>query len=460
MKVIILAGGSGSRLWPLSRTRYPKQFIKFQNRATSLFQDTFTRSLMITSLNEIYIITSEYYKYLVSRDIKELGYFFDEKNILTEPEPKNTLPAIYYGVKEIMKKGDDNVLVLPSDHIITQNEKFVKEIKKSLKLSKNYIITFGIKPTSPNTGYGYIAPESEKRINGYVISEFKEKPSFEIAQKYINSGYYWNAGIFLFNTKLFEEQVQTYAKEIFDLFNKSYSLKETYSKISKKISIDYGILEKSNRVAMVPLDSGWSDLGSYDSFYEVYNNELRDNISVDSNIHIDSVNNLFHNIDNKIIATIGVKDLLVVDSKDALLICNRNSSQKVKDVVDILNERKDSRTEFHLKDYRPWGHYKILEEENNKFKVKRLTVNIGKKLSYQMHYHRSEHWVVVNGVAKVTIDDDVRIVEKGENIFIHAGQKHRVENVGKNQLEIIEVQIGNYLEEDDIVRFEDDFNRK
>lgn len=447
MKVIILAGGSGKRLWPLSRDRYPKQFIKLQSNKLSLFQETFNRSLLLVDVDDIYVVTNEKYKFLVMGAVEELGYGYRESNILVEPEAKNTLPAIYAGVHEIQKKEEDTVVVFPSDHMIQKGEEFANIIKASEELTKDYIITFGIMPDGPNTGYGYISP-GNKKMNGYLVKEFKEKPNYETAVSYIEKGYFWNSGIFMFNTGLFTGEVKRYGKNIYEAFDLSNSIKEAFENIEEKISIDYGIMEKSNRVAVVPVDIGWNDLGGFDSFYEVFDKDENNNITGDGNILLESKNNIVCCEAGKLVATVGVEDLIVVDSRDVLLVCKKDQSQKVKEVVDILKDRDDKRTEYHVQDYRPWGHYKVLEEEENSFKVKRITVSQGKKLSYQLHHHRSEHWIVVKGMAKVTIDDEVKFVSAGESIFIKAGQKHRLENQGKIPLEIIEVQIGEYLGED------------
>jgi len=459
MKVIILAGGSGTILWPLSRDRYPKQFIKLQGDKPSLFQNTFERSLLLADLDDIYVVTNEKYKFLVMGAVEELGYMYNESNILVEPEAKNTLPAIYAGVHEIAKKGNDSIVIFPSDHMILKLQEFADIIKNSEALTKESIVTFGIKSDEPNTGYGYIAPGNQK-LNGYQVKEFKEKPEYEVAITYVNEGYYWNSGIFMFNTEFFVDEVKLHAENIYNAFETSNNIEEAFSKIEEKISIDYGIMEKSKNVAVAPVDIGWNDLGSFDAICDVFDKDENNNIIDSDNIVIDSKNNYVYSEKGKLVSTVGVNDLIIVDNRDALLICKKDQSQKVKEIVETLKERNDSRAEYHVQNYRPWGYYKVLEEDEGSFKIKRIKVSQGKKISYQLHYHRSEHWIVVKGMAKVTIEDVERLVPSGESIFIKPGQKHRLENPGEIPLEIIEVQMGDYLEEDDIVRFNDEYVRK
>jgi mannose-1-phosphate guanylyltransferase/mannose-6-phosphate isomerase len=455
MKAVILAGGSGTRLWPLSRNNYPKQFLKLKNMDKSIFQLSFERCLKLAGLAEIYIVTNTNYKFLVLGQIEELGYNFNENHVLIEPSGKNTLPAIYYGVKEIQKQSDDIVAVFPSDHLIEDEEEFIRTVKQGEQLVGEYIITYGIRPTKPHTGYGYIKPATLLGL-GYRVAEFKEKPDYETAQGYLEKGYLWNSGMFMFRTDIFNEEVRRHSPDVHEAFKLS-DINEIYEK-TPGMSVDYGIMEKSGRVAVIPLNIKWSDLGSFDTFYDEFAKDENDNITFNGDILIDSSNNLLYTNKDKTVALIGVNDLIVVDEKDALLLCKKEQSQKVKEVVDRLKTSNNPRADYHLTTYRPWGSYTILEE-GLFYKIKRITVLPGKKLSYQLHHHRSEHWIVVKGTARVTVEGEESFVRSGESTFVKSGYKHRLENPGKVLLEVIEVQLGEYLEEDDIVRFDDDFGR-
>ncbi|MDR1205898.1 MAG: mannose-1-phosphate guanylyltransferase/mannose-6-phosphate isomerase [Peptococcaceae bacterium] len=455
MKAIIMAGGSGTRLWPLSRGKYPKQFIKFRGFSRSLFQMTVERCLKLGGLADIFVLTVKDYEFIVRLQIEELGYAADSVVIIVEPQQKNTLPAIYNAVKAI--GGNETVVVMTSDHLIREADKLAADIKSGEQMAGECIFAFGVKPTAPETGFGYIAP-GEPQGAGYRIKEFKEKPDAQTAKKYVEQGYYWNSGMFLFGADMFVNEVRTYAPDVYAAFE-SGTAEQSFER-TPSISVDYGIMEKSARTAVLPLSSDWDDMGSFYTFYDTFagNEDDSGNIGFDGEIFIESQNNLVYPKEEKVYSLVGVHDLVVIDQGDALLICDKNRTQDVKQVVGTLKERKDARADLHLTEFRPWGSFTLLE--NGQFyKIKRLTVLQGKQLSYQMHYHRSEHWVVVTGTATVIVDGAEQMVRSNESVFIPAGGRHRLRNDGKVPLEVIEVQSGQYLGEDDIVRFEDDFGR-
>ena len=460
MKTVILAGGKGTRLWPLSRELMPKQFIKlFDDR--SLFQRTVERAMLFSKPSEIFIVTNEAYRFRILDDLRELGIELPGENILLEPMAKNTLPAILWATLKIEEDfGDSVVAVLPSDHVIEANEAYMEAFENAEKLAKSHLVTFGIKPTRPHTGYGYIKPGERIGELGYRVAEFKEKPDLETAKRYVESGYYWNSGMFAFSTSLFIEEVRKHAPDVWEAFEEGGDIEEVYKR-APEISIDYGVMEKTDKAAVVPLNTFWSDLGSFDAIYEVLEKDEDGNaVKVSGHgaeyINLSSKRNLV--MTKRLTATIGVEDMIIVDTDDALLIAHRGEAQRVKEIFRILKERKDERAFVHRTAYRPWGSYTVLEE-GERYKIKRLTVLPGKKLSLQMHYHRSEHWVVVRGTAKVTVGEKEILLRPGESTFIPAGVKHRLENPGKVLLEVIETQIGEYLGEDGIVRFDDEFGR-
>lgn len=460
MKTLILAGGKGTRLWPLSRELMPKQFIRMFDEY-SLFQKTVQRALAFSKPDEIFVVTNDMYRFRVLDDLRELGLELPENNILLEPRGKNTLPAIFWGIKRIKEAfGDSVVAVLPSDHLIDANENYVKAFRNAEKLARDYLVTFGIKPTRPHTGYGYIKP-GEKLEGGYLVAEFKEKPDLETAKRYVENGYYWNSGMFMFNTGVFTEEVKRHAPGVYEAFEKAESVEKAYELVPE-VSVDYGVMEKTDRAAVVPLNVYWNDLGSFDAIYEVMEKDESGNaVKVGGrkgyHIGVNSRNNLV--MTSRLTATVGVEDLIIIDTDDALLVAHRGEGQRVKEVYKRLKEMNDERVMVHRTAYRPWGSYTVLEE-GDRYKIKRLTVLPGKKLSLQMHYHRSEHWVVVRGTAKVRVGEKEILLRPGESTFIPAGVVHRLENPGKVVLEVIETQIGEYLDEDDIVRFEDDFGRE
>ncbi len=449
MNVIILAGGVGTRLWPLSRQYYPKQFIRIGER--SLFQQTFLRATRLTNPDQIYVVTNEIHRYLVRDQIEELGFSIPRDHLLAEPEGKNTLPAITWAMQRIRSSSPAaTVLVMPSDHLLGGDA--FDQIRSAEPVARNHLVTFGIRPSSPHTGYGYIKPGKPLEY-GNTVDEFREKPDEETARKYVKQGYLWNSGIFLLTTEVFFRELKKYQPELHALFSGEAPV--DYAKLTP-VSIDYGLLEHSRRVAVVALDTAWSDLGTFRALYNAEQHDPGGNVGKAE--YIDSTGNYVH-APGKHVGLIGVNNLVVVDTADALLVCDAARTEQVKDLVSRYNERDLEVTKFHRKVHRPWGSYTILEDTPF-YKIKRVTVKPRQQLSLQLHHHRSEHWIVVSGTAEVLLDSDSRLLHQGESTFVRSGTKHRLKNPGVIPLEVIEVQLGEYLKEDDIVRFEDDYGRE
>jgi mannose-1-phosphate guanylyltransferase/mannose-6-phosphate isomerase len=414
------------------------------------------RCLEVSDISDIFVVTNEAQKFFVIGQIKEIGFTIPPENVLIEPEGRNTLPAIFFGMKEIEKKfGNSIVGVFSSDHVLDISA--MSTISSAEKLASDYLVTFGVVPTFPHTGYGYIKA-SESCEPGYRVSEFREKPDFETAQKYIEEGCLWNSGMFLFETRLFFEEVKKHAPSVFACFEKEGSINEIYACVDK-VSIDYGIMEKSDRVAVVKLGQKWSDLGNFEAIYDELEKDSVGNVIHEcDSLLLNSDGNLVYSKCGKIVSLIDVKDMVIVDTSDALLICPKSSSQKVKEIVSDLKRRNDERAFIGQTVYRPWGSYTLLDSSPG-HKIKNITVLSDHKLSLQLHYHRSEHWVVVKGMACVEVDGKQFFLRPGESTFIRAGQKHRLSNPGKVPLEIIEVQLGELVDEGDIVRFDDVYGR-
>lgn len=405
---------------------------------------------------EIYVVTNEAQKFFVIGQIEEMRYDIPGENILIEPKGKNTLPAICFGMWEIQKKfGRSAVGIFPSDHILDKNA--MKTIAGAEKLSTDYLVTFGIVPRSPHTGYGYIKT-AQTLGAGYRVSEFREKPALNEAKKYVNEGCLWNSGMFLFNTDVFFAELKAHAPVVFEAFETSEDINKIYKKVQSD-SIDYGIMEKSSRVAVVRLEEKWSDLGNFDAMYDEFDKDGSGNVvyGCDKAL-VDSADNLVYSRPKKLVSLIDVNEMVVVDTPDALLVCPRSSSQKVKEVVTALKDKNDERAYLHTTVYRPWGSYTTLES-SERHKIKNIMVMPEKRLSLQLHYHRSEHWVVVKGMACVHVEGKEFFLRPGESTFIRGGMKHRLSNPGKIPLEIIEVQLGDTVDEDDIVRFDDEYGR-
>lgn len=437
----------------------PKQFIRlFDNR--SLFQHTVVRALTFSSPEEIFVVTNNEYRFRVVDDLDELGVKLLEGNVLLEPEGKNTLPAISWSMSEIRRKwGETVVAVLPSDHLLHSDEALCRAFEAAEDLAPDYLVTFGIRPRLPHTGYGYIRP-GRSLGQAFEVEEFKEKPDAARAAEYVAQGYLWNSGMFVFSTTLFFEELERLAPDVWQAFARSTSVAEAYAMVPN-ISVDYGLIEKSNRIAVVPLEVYWNDLGSFDAVYEVLPKGKEGNAVVTKGtaaecLFYDARGNLV--ISERLTTVLGVEDLVIIDTDDALLVASRRNAQRVKDIYQELVRRRDERAVIHREAYRPWGKYTVLEE-GERYKIKRITVLPGKRLSLQRHYHRSEHWVVVRGTAHITVDGKEKLLQPGESVFVPAGLSHRLENPGKVVLELIETQIGEYLGEDDIERIEDDFGR-
>lgn len=458
MKNVILCGGSGTRLWPLSRKLMAKQFLKLIDDK-SLFQLTINRNSKICDSG--LVITNNDQFFIALDQLEELNDDkFDVNNtiFMLEEMGKNTAPAIAFAALQSDK--DDILFITPSDHLIKNEKEYFKAVKKAKELaSKDYLITFGIEPTEPNTGYGYI----EYNPSALDVVKFHEKPDLLMAKKYVESKkFLWNSGMFMFKAGVYLEELKKHSPHVYEtcleVFNNyikpisNQQLRITNMKDIPDISIDYAVMEKSNKIKVIPSDFRWNDVGSFDS--------LAKEITSDEAIEIDSRNNFYFKQDKKkVIAAIGIENLIVVDTPDALLLTKKGETQKVKDVVNLLKENSQfSILNSTVVVHRPWGSYEILIDEN-KYKIKRIVVKPGKRLSLQKHFHRSEHWIVVSGTAEVQVGDKKYLVRPNESTYIKMGEVHRLSNPGKIPVVLIEAQVGEYTGEDDIIRLEDDFYR-
>ena len=469
MKTVILAGGSGTRLFPLSRKNLPKQFLKILDNR-SFFQKTVERTLKtVKDPKDVVILTNKEYIFHIKNQLKEININLEDISIITEPVGRNTAPAVALAVKYFIEKENiplnDTFFITPSDHIIEPTDKFVEYIKKAEKAAKEgYIITFGIKPTKPETGYGYI--ESGEKIDEfYKAKKFHEKPSLEKAIEYLAKGnFYWNSGMFVFTVETILQELKKYSNEIYQAIeeNTFENLINNFGNMPD-ISIDYAVMEKSDKVAVIPIDIIWSDIGSWDSVYEISQKDENNNVKIGNVLDIDTKNSLIIGKE-RLIAAVGIDDLMIVETDDAIVILKREEGQRVREIVSRIKEDKRFKdlAEYHTTVYRPWGSYTELEKDE-RYRIKKITVIPGESLSLQMHYHRSEHWIVVKGTAKVEIEENGEIkeyyVHENESIYVPKTTKHRLTNPGKIPLELIEVQVGEYVGEDDIVRFQDSYGR-
>ncbi len=457
MTNIILCGGNGTRLWPISRTFMPKQFVKLFD-AQSLFQKTLKRN---EKFMEKFVIVSNVEQYFLALDqYEELKTHSHQPIFILEPIAKNTAPAIALACLSLPE--ETIVLVTPSDHLIKNEEAYGDVIQKAKTLAlDNFLVTFGIVPTLPETGFGYIEAKGEN------VTAFHEKPDIQTAKHYLSEkNYYWNSGMFCFKAGIFLEELKRYAPAIYETCKEAFDnahikdnivrLKSEYVVAIPENSIDYAIMEKSAKVKMVASNIGWNDVGSFDALHQELPKDSNNNTLNSDIVDINSKNNLV--LAHKKVALIDVNDLVIVATDDALLISRQGSSQHVKEVVARLKSENSELPNIHLTVHRPWGSYTVLEN-SSRYKIKRIKVKPKKRLSLQKHFHRNEHWIVVSGTAIVKVGDKEEVLRANESTYIHAGIQHRLENQGNIDLILIEVQVGEYLGEDDIVRIEDDFNR-
>lgn len=463
---VILCGGSGTRLWPLSRKLYPKPFVTLNNGRT-LFESTLERVQLLKDLAAPMLISNEDYRFYILEILDRMNINAD---IILEPGSRNTAPALALAALSILEKGDSVMLVMPADHLFENDTTFCATVEKAIPAAVNgYIVTFGINPTRPEHGYGYIRQGKDLGENGFAVHSFIEKPDTDKAARMIESGdHYWNSGIFLMRASVYIDELKQFGSDILDTCQNAWQKRSRDSRFirpDKKIflscpekSVDYAVMEKTRRASMFPLYCGWSDMGSWDSFFQTGVPDEKGNVKI-GDVMLEDVHNSYIHAHKRLVAAVGVQDLAIVESGDAVLVLPRGRTQEVKRIVDHL--KKEEREEFRLHPvvFRPWGSYERLAS-GSRFQVKRIIVKPGFSLSLQMHHHRSEHWIIVRGTAEITIGEQKRLYTENESAYIPLGQLHKLFNPGKIPLELIEVQSGAYLGEDDIIRIEDSYGRK
>lgn len=462
---VIMAGGSGSRLWPLSRELRPKQFLSFSDESTML-QQTLSRLAGLEQQPSI-VICNEEHRFLVAEQLRQIGA--EGGRILLEPVGRNTAPAIALAAIAATQEGEDPLLlVLAADHLIQDVEQFHDSIELAIPLAEqDYLVTFGVVPTHPETGYGYIH-QGDELGQGFKVRRFVEKPDTDTAATYLSSGeYLWNSGMFLFRASRYLDELGQHQPAMLETCRKAMTntahdldftrVDATAFAESPNESIDYAVMEKTDRAAVVPLDARWSDIGSWSSLWDVSDKCESGNSCHGDVVHEDTRNTLVR-AESRLVATVGIEDLVIVETKDAVLVAHKDKAQDVKKIVQRLKDEQRPEYENHREVYRPWGIYDSVDN-GQRYQVKRITVKPGAKLSVQMHHHRAEHWVVVSGTARVTNGERTYLVTENESTFIPVGQVHALENPGVVPLELIEIQSGTYLGEDDIVRFEDNYGR-
>ncbi len=468
---VIMAGGTGSRLWPMSRELYPKQFLRLYGEQ-SMLQETVTRLKGLETSNPL-VICNEEHRFLVAEQLRQINQL--SNNIILEPVGRNTAPAITLAaLSAIDEDYDPLLLVLAADHVIENIEAFHQAVNNAIPFAEQgKLVTFGIVPTGPETGYGYIQRGTEFNNPSapvFRVQRFVEKPDLQTALQYLETGeYYWNSGMFLFRAKRFLEEMASYRPDILDACLKAIETaqpdeQQEFIRVDKAAfiacpdeSVDYAVMEKTTEAIVVPLDAGWNDVGSWAALWEVNNKNLNGN-AVTGDVFTHNATNCYINTDEKFIAAIGVENLVIVNTKDAVLIIDKSQVQDVKKVVEFLKNQERREYRVHRESYRPWGRNDNVVN-TVRYHVNRLTVKPGGKSSLQMHHHRAEHWVILSGTAKVSLDDKTYLLTENQSTFIPIGSQHMLENPGKIPLEILEIQSGAYLEDDDIIRIKDHYGR-
>jgi len=466
LQPVIMAGGSGSRLWPLSRQLNPKQFLALVSPEMTLLQATIQRLEGLDAAAP-HLICNEEHRFLAAEQLRQLGL---EVDILLEPVGRNTAPAIALAALHSIAEGEDPVLlVLAADHLIRDTAAFQQSVHQAMPLAyAGKLVTFGIVPTHPETGYGYIEQGGVLEEGGFAVSRFVEKPDAVTAADYLTQGnFFWNSGMFLFRASVYLAELEKFRPDILAACRKAHESCQRdmhFIRVDRDAfaacpddSIDYAVMEKTEQAAMVPLDGGWSDIGSWAALWEVSDKDDAGNV-LNGDVLAHQCRDIHIHADSRLVTAVGVQDLVIVETKDAVLVAHRDQVQDVKNVVEQLC--RDGRQEHinHREVYRPWGMYDSIDN-GHRYQVKRITVKPGAKLSTQMHHHRAEHWIVVSGTAKVCIGGETVLLTENQSTYIPVGQIHSLENPGRIPLELIEVQSGAYLGEDDIVRFDDQYGR-
>jgi len=465
---LILSGGSGTRLWPVSRKNLPKQFLALAGKGT-LFQQTIARTRQLPDVAAPIVVASEDHRFLAADQLLEAG--IRDASIVLEPLARNTAPAIALGALQALQRDPEAMLlVLPADHLIGDTDAFVEAVRQAQPLAaQDWLVTFGIRPDRPETGFGYIRRADAIDRHGYRVEQFVEKPDLATAQSYLaDGGYDWNSGMFLFKAARYLEELAAHAPAMLEAVRMAHAKatvdldfvridRDAFARVPDD-SIDYAVMEKTRRAAVIPVSCAWSDIGSWSALWLTGDKDADGNLREGDTLAVDTHRSLLRSHDRHLLATVGVDDLIVVTTPDATLVAHRDAAQDVKKIVEQLKAAGRSEHSLHRVVHRPWGNYDSLEE-GERFQVKRIQVKPGASLSLQKHHHRAEHWIVVSGTAEVTCDDKVFLLGENQSTYIPLGSKHRLRNPGKVVLELIEVQSGSYLGEDDIVRFDDVYGR-